>query len=837
MSGLWRGHRISGYFNMHVNKFRVIGFRPGRILSQACVGMLSATAVLFMVTSIGVDAQTAATVPAGIPTDVAVPTPAPKPAAGAVSPLDGRIISELNIVGLERVDEAYVRNQIRSRAGQAYSQEQVQGDVSRLLRTGRFLDVRIETETVNGQVRLTFRIAEKPEVSSIEFVGNKEFKTKDLLKDISFAAGDPLDLYEIRRGKEAIERKYKEKGYAYVEVTYDEELLRTEHRVVYTIVENQRVRVRKVRFEGNVAYSERELKGEVETKSWIPIFRTGDFDPDRAERDAAKVQQYYRERGYLDAEVSYVPQFMDVAREKMEVVFRVSEGVRYSVQEIRIVGNHVLSVDEILDMMTLKVGEPFVDARLRADIKAIQTKYGSQGYIYASVAPSWVFADEPAQIILTLTIREGDQFQVGWIEVNGNARTQEKCVRRELRFYPEEIFDTTKTEKAEKRLKGTGLFTEATVEPIEPLDNEPGVRDALVTVTENPQTTQFIAGVGASSDSGILGNIMLKNSNFDIADWPRSWSEFFKGKAFRGAGQTMQIQLEPGTELNRFRIDFREPYLMDQRIGFNTSLYLFERGRDGYDESRFGGEVSFDKAFEEGLLANWVGEIALRSEYVKVSDVQSFAAKDIRDVEGGNFLTSVKFSLLHDTTDSRLNPSMGHRFNVSWEQAGAMGGDFLFSKANVGYTRHWTVAVDDQDRRSIVTAYARGGQIFGDAPVFERFYAGGIGSLRGFDFRGISPRQGLRKNRVGGDFMLLGGAEYSFPLVAKVVRGVFFSDMGTVEEEFGIRSWRASVGGGVRLTLEIFGTVPMEFDLAYPIAKDDEDDTRIFSFFIGLPFL
>ncbi|HSW46720.1 MAG TPA: BamA/TamA family outer membrane protein, partial [Phycisphaerae bacterium] len=388
-----------------------------------------------------------------------------------------------------------------------------------------------------------------------------------------------------------------------------------------------------------------------------------------------------------------------------------------------------------------------------------------------------------------------------------------------------------------KRLKETGLFTEATIEPIEPGSQEAGVRDSLVTVTENPQTTQFIAGVGASSDSGIVGNIVLENTNFDLFDWPRSFEEFFKGRSFRGAGQTFRIQLEPGTELNRFRIDFREPYLMDKRIGFGTSLYLFERGRDGYDEMRFGGNVSFDRAFESGLLAGWVGEIALRTEYIDVRDREAFAAKDIRDVDGGSFLTSIKLSLLHDTTDSRLNPSTGHRFNVSYEQAGAMGGDFFFGKGTAAYTRHWTVAVDEQERKSVVSTYARAGQIFGDAPVFERLYAGGIGSLRGFDFRGISPRDGLRQNRVGGDFMLLTGAEYSFPLFAKAVRGVFFSDMGTVEKEFGIKSWRAAVGGGIRLTLDIFGTVPMEFDLAYPLAKEDDDDTRVFSFFIGLPFL
>jgi len=417
--------------------------------------------------------------------------------------------------------------------------------------------------------------------------------------------------------------------------------------------------------------------------------------------------------------------------------------------------------------------------------------------------------------------------------VDGNFTTQEKCVRRELRFYPEDLYDITQIQAAEQRLKGTGLFSAATIVPT---GNQPGVRDVLVTVEESPRTNQFIAGMGASSDNGLMGNIVLENTNFDLFDRPRSWSEFFKGRSFRGAGQTMRIQLEPGTELTRFQVDFREPYLMDKPIGLGTSLYLFERDRDGYDEERFGGRISFDKRFEDGWLDGWTGEIAFRTEYIDVADVEGFAAEDIRDAEGDNYLSTVKLSLLHDTTDSRFNPSRGHRFRSSWEQAGVMGGDYFFAKLTSSYVQHWTLAVDDSNRKSVVSVHGDVGQIFGDAPVFERFYAGGIGSMRGFDVRGISPRDGLRNNRVGGDFQLLTGGEYSFPLYAKAVRGVFFLDMGTVETDFGINHWRAALGAGIRLTLEIFATVPMEFDLAIPLSKDSDDNERIFSFFIGLPF-
>ncbi len=765
--------------------------------------------------------------------------PAATPAGGGVvsTELDGLIIRQLRITGLDVIDEAYVRNQIRTSEGSAFSSEQLQRDMSRLLRTGRFLDIRPEPVRVADQVDLTIHLIEKPQVAGLLFEGNEEFSDRDLRDVLMFSEGDPLDIFEVHSGQEAIQRLYREKGYAYAEVTYDEQRLRDDNVVAYRIVENQRVRVRRISFVGNIAYTDRELSGQIETRTYMLIFRTGDFDPDRAERDAARLQTYYRERGYLDAEVGYEVEFLDVARERLEVIFRISEGELYTIREIIFVGNELYEETELLDVMHLRAGDPLVQARLLSDIRAIETAYGSRGYIYARVVPNWVFAEEPSQVVLTITITEGEPFEIGWIEVRGNMRTREKVVRRELRFYPEQVYDITKTRAAEQRLKDLPLFTEATIEPIEPDPPAPNVRDVLVNVEENPRTSHFIAGAGASSDSGLVGNIVLENTNFDIGKWPRTWEELFRGQAFRGAGQTFRIQLEPGTQFNRFRVDFREPYLMDRRVGLGTSFYLFERGRDGYDEGRIGGQVSLDRSFEDGPLADWVGEIALRTEYVNVSNRTSFAARDIRDVDGGNYLSSIKLSLMHDTTDSRFNPTTGHRFHVSYEQFGAMGGSFYHGQFTSGYARHWTVAVDDQDRHSVVSARVRGGQIIGDAPVFERFYAGGIGSMRGFDFRGISPRDGLRNNRVGGDFMLLGGAEYSFPLYAKMLRGVFFADMGTVERQFGISTWRAAVGGGIRLTLDMFGTIPMEFDLAMPLSTHSDDRTRFFSFFIGVPFL
>jgi outer membrane protein insertion porin family len=755
------------------------------------------------------------------------------PTSAPTAAFDGRIIREIRIQGLERIDEGYVRNQIRTTTGQPYSARVMSEDVGRLLRTGRFLDVRATPEPVDGEVIVTIAVREKPVIAAIEIRGNVKFSTKDLLKDIDFGVGDPVDRFLINQGRDAIERKYRDAGYAYAEVTVDEEALKTEQRVIYTIAEGPRVRVRQITFEGNYSYKPKELMRLVSIKTYIWIFRTGEFDADKAQRDAENIQTFYREHGFLEAEVSYRPEFLDEAHENLRLVFVINEGTRYTIKEIRITGNTVFTTDDLLAKLKLHPGDFFDAFKLKDDVQAIETEYGRQGYIYAHVLPSRVFAEEPGQVIVTLQITEDGQFTMGRIEIHGNSQTQDKVVRRELRFYPGELYDTTKVREAEKRIKDTQLFTEATITPV---GNAPDVRDALVQVTESTKTVNFILGAGVSSDSGLAGNIVLENTNFDLFDFPRSATEFFKGKSFRGAGQTARIQLEPGTQVQRFRIDFREPYLMDQPIGLSTSAYYFERNRGPYNEQRLGLTWGFDHRFESGALKGWTGTLGFRNEWVRITDVEFLAAKDIRDVEGGSYLSSVEPGLIHDTTDSVFNPTKGHRFKLGWEQAGMMGGAYTFSKITASYVQHWTVTSDEYERKSVLSGRINAGYMFGDTPVFERFYAGGIGSMRGFAFRGISPKDGLRNDRVGGDFMLLTGGEYSVPLYEKVIYGVGFVDMGTVERDITIDTWRTSIGLGVRLTLPFFGTVPMEFDFAIPVMKNDEDKTRIFSFYVGLPF-
>jgi len=745
---------------------------------------------------------------------------------------EGRVIDRVEFEGLRAVDRSFALTTAKISPGATWNRDEIAAACARLSATGKFRGAPYaEPREENGQLVLVFVVEENPFVVDVSFVGNKKFKDRDLFKEIDVSAGSPISEFLISQARQDIERKYREAGYYHATVEIDPDLLRDEQRVLFRISEGPRIKVRKIIFEGNFAYSDHTLRSKIETKTYIWIFRTGAFDDEAVARDVAAVKKFYADRGYLDVRVGFRTEFPK-DESSLTLVFQVDEGVQYFIKSVDFAGNAVFSSDVLAALLRSAVGKPLDADIIESDRKRIVSEYGSIGYIYAEVSSPYVFDEEAGYVNLTLKVNEGGQYRFGRIDVRGNRQTKDKVVRRELRFYPEELYNTEEAKRAEQRLVETGLFSEATITP---QGDMPGVRNALVDVTE-ASTTNILFGIGVTSNSGVVGSISLEQRNFDLFDWPRTTKEFFKGRSFKGAGQTLRLSIEPGTELTRGRIEFREPYLFDKEIGLGLGAYLFERGRDEYDERRYGFYTSFDKRWREGILKNWATEAAFKVEDVKISEVDWLTADEIKDDAGTHWLTSVKGTLVHDTTDSRWLPSDGHRFQASYEQFGAMGGDYSFGKAIGNYDQYWTIKQDVFDRKHIFQVGGTMGQIVGDAPVFEKFYGGGIGSIRGFEYRGISPRAGWRKDRVGGDFTLLTNAQYSFPLVGEVIRGVTFLDMGTVEEDFGINSWRASAGFGVRVYIKYFGPIPMSFDFAFPIATEDEDDEQVFSFSFGTTF-
>lgn len=751
------------------------------------------------------------------------------PAQAQVPQPSTGLIKSIRFSGLTRTSPAFARDIVRVPTGVPVDTAVLDEAVNRLLRTGRFLSARYGlTEQPDGVI-VTFTVTEHGEVTALRFEGNTAIKDGPLREVVAIKPGERVDQLAAALGVEAIIAKYRGEGYRDVSVTYDRDRLTRTGELTYVVQEGRRVRIRKVLFEGNTFFSGSVLRRQIDTKRAFWFFRKGAFDQERVEADLAQLQRYYSNQGFLDARVSYRVDAGKTAADLI-VVFVVTEGTRYTIENIEIRGVATFQIDEITSMMESRVGAPVKQPQVDRDVRAIQDLYLSQGFINATVRPVRVYSETPGLVRISIEVSEGAQFRVGQIVVRGNSRTRDKVARRELNLYPpDDLLDLVEAREAEQRLKEIGAFSAARVLPV---GNQPGVRDVIIDVEESPKSGDFLFGLGVTSNSGVLGTVVLDLKNFDMTDWPRSWGELFKFRSFFGGGQRLRIELQPGTNLSRFRIDFTEPYLGDKPLRFDIGGYFFSRGRQGYDEQRAGATVSFGKRFRRGRLHGWSGELSFRIEQVRVEDVDLFAAGEIHDDEGSHLLTSAKVTLVRDRTDNRFLPTSGDRFRVSYEQFGILGGDHGFGKLFAKYQRYKTIKTDVLDRKSVLQLRAEGGIILGDAPVFERFYAGGTGSIRGFDFRGVGPHEGIDDNNVGGDFLLLLGAEYSYPLFGENVRGHVFLDTGTA----GTGTYRAAIGTGVRLTINIFGPVPLEFNIAVPISTGSDDETQVFSFLIGSVF-
>jgi len=737
----------------------------------------------------------------------------------------GEKIVRVALRGNVRVTAHKILGQMRLREGSAYTPAAVDEDLKRIYSLGEFDDVVIRPEKAPEGLVLVVEVTERPALERLIFEGGRHFTEKELAEAIGVTAGSLIDRHKIFAAARTLERKYHDAGYHFAAVALDEKLLADSRVAKYAITEGPRVRVRKILFTGNPSIAGWELEKQIETKAYFPILTPGLFDEDQLARDAMALRNYYVEQGFLDVKVGRELEFSP-DKTRLAVRFIIAEGPRYQVRSVALEGVQRFAPSYLEKQMDLAPGKPYTAETVRRDIETLRENYGEVGYIDVFIRPVVDFTDVPGQVDVALRVEEHTPVKVGEIRVEGNRLTQDKVVRRELRLFPEEWVNTKQIDRAKRRLEGSGLFKPGSVQIMAIATAKEGTSDVLVRVEET-ETTNLILSAGISSDSGVLGNLSLVNSNFDIADWPKSWAQFWKGDSFRGAGQTFQIVLEPGTELQRYTVAFSEPHVFDTDVSFSSSLFFFQGDRDTYDEQRVGLNVGFGKEIREDLQAF----VNFRLEGINIASVEAGAPKDVQDVKGSNGLTSAQVGLVKDTTDSFLFPTEGYRLMGSVEQAF---GTSTFMKFVVDAKKYWTITRDVLDRRSVLAVHGRMGFIPGDAPIFERFFAGGRRSIRGFEFRGVGPRE--RHTALGGDFLALGSAEYQFPIFEKNLSGVVFLDTGTVERNISLSTWRASVGVGVRFTVPFLGPVPIALDFGFPIMKNKDDETEIFSFSIGASF-
>lgn len=775
----------------------------------------------------------------------------------AAAEFTGRRVESVRVVGNTQVSTIQILNAVRTREGDKFDPATVVEDYQRIFGLKQFADVEARIEPTATGVIVTYVVTEQKQIHAIRYKGNVNIQTQDLEGVVDLRPKEALDRFRINLARTAIEKLYHEKNFPFAHVTVSAEDMAKTGDVVFTVVEGPQVKIRKVDFIGNNSFSDWRLNGQVKTAYWIPIFRAGTYDPEQVEEDVAALQRFYQDRGYFDVRVGRKLTFSPDLSE-LQVTFVIDEGVPYRVEHVEFKGNRTVSEADLRKNMKLLEGQQYDSDVLDRDVRTVVKAYSPYGFIYdqqpLSPNPDYlqinhkeIFKRAPGKIDLVYEIHEGRPFRLGRILVKGNENSQDKLVLREMHVAPGQLYNSAELQDAQDRLRGTPFYSSVVMTPI---GEDPNVRDLLVEVTEQ-RTASISVGAGINSNGGVGANLSYEQKNFDIGNPPATFSDLFSDRAFTGAGQDFQASFDPGTQETNATLSFTEPYLFDQPYSFGTTGYLRDRIREDYTDQRLGGRISFGHRFNYEDSVN----VFFRGEDVKIKSIndENVRAAEIDAGKGHHTVTSVGFELRHDTTNHGPLPYRGTDTIFGVEQIGALGGTVDFTRITSSFNAYQTISEDLLDRRTIVNEHVEAGYIPQSprvdkrtpsgaiitdnprgAPFYERFYGGGLGSIRGFEFRGVSPREGPENDRIGGNFSLTGGVELGFPIAADVLRGVVFTDVGDVERDFHLGTIRSSVGAGVRLVLPFFGQVPLALDFAVPITRNHQDDTQFISFSLGV---
>ena len=762
----------------------------------------------------------------------------------AQMPAQAPIIKEINVqfVGPTTLSKERVLDNLATKPGAPFNERLVEEDIKSLYATGSVSNARIFAEPITGGLKVTVLLQGRATIGEVLIEGEEAVTSAKIRKEIGTKPGDPLSDERLNDDRQKILKLYEDKNYTDVKVdTKTSELPDKRIRVVFSINEGPKMIINKITFTGNDSILPKDLTKVMKTKTanlLSFLTKAGRLTPSQMDEDKDAIRTLYQNRGFADMRVTDVQTQPLPNGKGTDLVISIAEGPQYRVNKLSLEGASIVAPDELERYLKMKTGSLYTPEGMGADLKKLRDFYGSRGYVDMVAQPQITPAGE-GQVDLAYRIDEGVQSYVNLINVQGNTKTKDKVIRRELAVQPGGVFDTTLVDVSKTRLMNLNYFSKVDMAPQDTL--VPGRKD-LDVIVEEKKTGSFNFGAGFSSIDSLVGFAELQQSNFDLFNWPY----------FTGAGQRFRIRAQYGLQRQDFTMSLTEPWFMGYKVSVGGEFYYHAATflSSVYSQSNLGGALQARKAINPFT--------ALRGEYrlenVRIYNLTGNYGQAISDAGASSPFTksAVLLGLDFDNRDSLFLTHKGQSVSLSGVVAGGgLGGSVqdygLNLEAKKYFSLPWDMILLTKGSLGFMNPWGSGtkGTLNNAPPIFDELYLGGANDMRGFAFREVGPKDQYG-NPVGGNTSVYGTGELTFPIIPRL-RGAFFSDWGFVNANSwdispqtvtsGINSsggLNGDVGIGARIELPIG---PIRVDWGYPVMHDQWNKSNgQFNFNVGYTF-
>ncbi|MFH2218801.1 MAG: outer membrane protein assembly factor BamA [Pseudomonadota bacterium] len=704
---------------------------------------------------------------------------------GSVKELSGDIglklfrrerVAEVVITGNKRIEPDAIKRIIKLKPGDVYLAKTLSEDIKAVYAMGYFDDIRVETEAGPDGKTVIFKVKEKPTIRMIHTKGNTVYDDEEIKESMDIRTGSILNVFKLNSNVKRIEDLYKAKNYHNVKVTYEIEELKTDQvDLTFVIEQGEKIRIEKITFQGNVAFDGKKLKKEMKTSekgffSWVTS--SGEFNRVDLEQDVARLAAFYHNHGYIQARVGE-PQ-IEFKDKWIDITIKIDEGPQFKVGKVDITGDLVLPKEVLLEKIKITKETYYNREILRNDVLLLTELYSDEGYAYTDISPRINQDIENLTVDINYTIAKGNLVYFEKIIIGGNTKTRDKVIRRELKVFEQELYSGRRLKTGMRNLHRLNFFEDIKVDTVKGSSEDTMV--LKVDVTEKP-TGAFSFGGGYSSYENLFATAAISQKNLF------------------GRGQILELKTNVGSKSQRYVLGFTEPWLFDIPLSAGFDLYNWNMDYTEYDKDSTGGDIRFGYPVYEFTRAY----VTFLYEDADIQNIDPNAAQSIKDIEGRNITISISTSLRYDSRDQLFNPSKGSAHDLVVQYSG-LGGDVAFTKV-VGETGCYFPIVWK------TTGFLHGGAGWAEEgssgifPDYERFYLGGMNSIRGFEWRDISAYD-AGGNKVGGTKFVQFNAEYLIPLFGDVgLVGLVFYDTGNVYgpgENVDLGNLRDSAGFGFR---------------------------------------